>query len=354
MKLRALVLAAGLGRRLRPLTEDYPKPALPVLGRPILAWTLDRLRAVGCEAAAVNLYHRGDKLVEAIGDEHDGMPVTYSQEDELKGTLGAAYPLKDFFAGCDAVLVINGDSLCRWPLKKLVREHRKRGAAVTLLLTSWPDIESYGGGVGVAEDGRLVSFFEGDDGAADVPAEIARRRVFAGAHVFDARHLERVREEPTDFVRHLYIPLRDEGALIQTLSSKRRWHDLGTPRRYLDGTLDWARGRGPARLIRRSWVSPEATVAGKVKASVVEPGAAVAEGARIESSLLLPGSRVEPGATVEHSILGPGAVVPEGARIESRLVSPRKKGYTPNPGDTLVGGMVYASLDPAPKSDTGI
>src|SRR5687768_17720631 len=94
-RLRALVLAAGLGTRLRPLTDVAPKPLLPVTGMPILGHTLQQLAAVGCEAAAVNLHHRGDQIRQRFGDSFAGMPLIYSEEPELLGTLGALHPLKD-------------------------------------------------------------------------------------------------------------------------------------------------------------------------------------------------------------------------------------------------------------------
>ncbi|MBV8200945.1 MAG: NTP transferase domain-containing protein, partial [Acidobacteria bacterium] len=123
MRLRALVLAAGLGKRLRPLTDATPKPLLPVLGEPILGATLRELAAAGCEAAAINLHHGGEQVPAALGRAYAGLPLTYSQEPALLGTLGAMQPLAGFFAAADLVLVINGDSLCRWPLAALLGRH---------------------------------------------------------------------------------------------------------------------------------------------------------------------------------------------------------------------------------------
>ncbi|MBV8203217.1 MAG: nucleotidyltransferase family protein, partial [Acidobacteria bacterium] len=136
LRVRALVLAAGLGTRLRPLTGDMPKPLLPVLGQPILGYTLRRLAAAGCEAAAVNLHHRGEQIRRALGDDFAGLPLTWSEESHLLGTLGALQPLAGFFAAADLVLIVNGDSLCRWPLAELVRRHRENGAPATLLLAA--------------------------------------------------------------------------------------------------------------------------------------------------------------------------------------------------------------------------
>src|SRR6476659_7929241 len=156
-RLRALVLAAGLGTRLRPLTDALPKPLLPVAGLPILGHTLAQLAAAGCEAAAINLHHQGEEIRRRFGEAFAGMSLTYSAEPVLLGTLGALHPLRSFFAGCGAILLVNGDSLCRWPFRRLLRQHfrgRAEGTAATLLLASRPDPAEFGGGVGVDREGR--------------------------------------------------------------------------------------------------------------------------------------------------------------------------------------------------------
>ncbi|MFQ5349648.1 MAG: NDP-sugar synthase, partial [Thermoanaerobaculia bacterium] len=171
MRLRAVVLAAGLGTRLRPLTGTRPKPALPVAGVPVAGRTLALLALAGCEAAAVNLHHLGERLRAVLGESVEGMPLIYSEEREIQGTLGALWPLRDFCAAADVLLVVNGDSLCRWPLKRLLRAHRRGGAAATLLLSARADPAGFGGGVGVDQVGDVVSF------DSDSRAAVARRRV---------------------------------------------------------------------------------------------------------------------------------------------------------------------------------
>ncbi|HEX6202291.1 MAG TPA: sugar phosphate nucleotidyltransferase, partial [Thermoanaerobaculia bacterium] len=262
-RLRALVLAAGHGMRLRPLTDDLPKPLLPVAGRTVLDHTLDALVAVGCEAAAINLHHLGEKIRRRYGDAYRGMRLVWSHEEgERQGTLGALHPLKGFLADSDAVILLNGDTLCPWPLPRMLRRHRATGAEATLLLTTRVDPERFAGGVGVDREGRVLSFWKG----ATERGEAVRRAVFAGAHVLDPKLLAGIEAGPADIVRALYLPMLERPGRIRAVPSRRRWHDLGTPRRYLDGVLDWGRGGWPRRFWRRSWVSPEATV---------EPGARV-------------------------------------------------------------------------------
>jgi mannose-1-phosphate guanylyltransferase len=346
MRLRALVLAAGLGQRLRPLTEVTPKPLLPVCGLPILGHSLRQLAAVGCEAVAVNVHHLGGQIRERFGNSFAGMPLHWSEEPEILGTLGALHPLRDFLGAADLVLLVNGDSLCRWPLRQLVRRHLERGAQATLMLTARPDPARFGGGVGIDREGDVLSFHLG----APERGEVARRHVFAGAHVLSPDLLERVGPGRADIVPSLYVPLlQEEGGRIASLVSSRPWHDLGTPQRLLEGTLDWARGGWPARPWRRSWVSAEAAVerGARLRRASLEAGARVGAGARIERSILLPGARVGEGCTVREAIVGPGAEVPAGTWVERRIVMPRREGAAPGPGDSVVGDAVYTPFPSA-------
>jgi len=344
-RIRALVLAAGHGVRLRPLTDLVPKPLLPIAGRTVLDHTLDALVDAGCEAAAVNLFHLGGKIRAHYGDAYRGMPLTWSQEEgERQGTLGALHPLKGFLGEADLVLLVNGDSLCPWPLARLIRHHRAGRALATLMLTTRVDPERFAGGVGVDREGRVQSFFKG----TRERREVVRRAVFAGAHVLSPALLDRVEEGPSDIVRRLYIPLLESGEDgIYAVPSRRRWHDLGTPRRYLEGALDWGRGGWPGRLWRRGWTSPEATVdrGARVRESVVEPGATVGGGARVERSLVLRGARIEPGAEVRDAIVGFGVRLPGEARIDRRMINVARDGVRAEEVDSHVGGLIYTPLD---------
>jgi mannose-1-phosphate guanylyltransferase len=272
------------------------------------------------------------------------------------GTGGALHPLRDFFAPADFVFLVNGDSLCPWPLKRLLRSHQAhqahpaQQAEATLLLTRRADPQAFGGGVGIDRDGNVLSFRPADPPAGR--GTVARRLVFAGAHVFAPALLERVGPGPSDIVRDLYSPLLAEGGQPGRLGSvvtARPWHDLGTPRRFLDASLEWARAGWPERLWRRSWVSQEAAIAtgAKLREAAVEAGARVGEGAHVERSVLLPGSRVGEGSTLREVILGPGASVPPGSWVERRIVTRRREGAAPGLDDSVVGGVVYSPLDPA-------
>jgi mannose-1-phosphate guanylyltransferase len=334
LRLRAVVLAAGLGTRLRPLTGTEPKPALPVAGVPVAGRSLALLARAGCEAAAVNLHHLGDRLRAALGESVAGMPLVYSREEEVQGTLGALWPLRDFCAAADVLLVINGDSLCRWPLARLLRAHRRGGAAATLLLSSRADPADFGGGVGVGRDGGIVTFDR-----APAPA-VARRRVFAGAHAIAPRLLRRLAAGPADFIADLYRPLVERGERIAAIETRRLWQDLGTPERYRRAVLDHLFRRRPWR---RRWIGQGARVGSDARLSraAVEAGAAVGRAARLRRTLVLPGARVGREAVLKNCLVGFEARVPDGAEIGGQLITPAAGGQD---GGSRVGDLVFTPL----------
>jgi NDP-sugar pyrophosphorylase family protein len=326
VSLRALVLAAGRGERLRPLTLELPKPLLPVAGRPLAAWTLDRLAALGADEAALNLHHLGDSIRAAFGERFEtranrrarrrALPLRYSDESALLlGTGGALPPLGEFFRGAELALLVNGDSLCRWPLRELVAHHRRAGARATLLVHRAAEPHAFGGGLAL-EGGRVVAFRRGH-----LAWEAAgTKRVFAGAAVIDPALVERLPAGHSDIVSALYEPLLDAGEPIAALETARPWFDLGTPARYLEAALAWALapkgGRG-------HWTAPGAAVdpTARPERSVVESGARVEPGARLVESLVLPGARVGAGARLERTLVGPGVEIAEGARFARALLT---------------------------------
>ncbi len=195
---------------------------------------------------AINLHHLGSRIRDTFGDRFRGMPLVYSEEPELLGTAGALPPLRAFLEQADRVLVVNGDSLCRWPLETLLAAHARRQPAATLLLHRKADPRAFGGGVALEED-TITAFRPG----SLAHASARRHLVFAGAQVLGPELLARIPEGPGDLVTALYEPLLAEGAPLAAVVTERLWYDLGTPLRYLDGVLDWTFRGSNQRVARR-------------------------------------------------------------------------------------------------------
>ena len=157
-KMKAMVLAAGLGTRLRPLTDDKPKSLVPLAGRPLIDWTLEWLKSAGVAECMVNLHYLPDRVRGFVGNGSQyGLQVHYSYEPHLLGTAGAVKKVASFFDR--AFFVIYSDNFSQWNLKKLVEIHEKNEAVATMAV-HWREDISQSGVVEFDHDNRILRLVE--------------------------------------------------------------------------------------------------------------------------------------------------------------------------------------------------
>ena len=313
--MKGMVLAAGLGLRMRPLTLVRAKPVLPVLNRPLLHWTLEHLARHGVDDVIVNLHHLPDSVTEAVGDGGDlGLRIRYVHERPILGTAGGPRAVRDVL-GDEPFLLVNGDILFDFDLGDLLARHRSSEARATLALLPNPDPKTYGSIV-TDPTGRVLSL-------AGLPRRArGTRSLFTGVHVLDPALLDRLPKGPSDSVRDLYAPLVAEGERVDGVRVHGAWHDFGRPSLYRDTQLRLLPGRGRDRAL----VHPRALVSAgaRLRRSVVGPGARVGGDALVERSVLWDQATVEAGARVEGAIVVCGAVVRQGERARGVAVVPRR------------------------------
>jgi NDP-sugar pyrophosphorylase family protein len=307
--MKAMVLAAGLGLRMRPLTLLRAKPALPVLNRPLIHWTMEKLARAGVRDVVVNLHHLPKTVKDVLGTGRRwGLVIRYSDEHVLLGTGGGPRAVRGLF-GSEPLLIVNGDVLFDFDLRRLIEAHRASGARATLALRRNPVPYAYSPVV-TDRTGRILSI-------AGRPRR-ARGAVtmFASVHVLDPALLDRLPAGPSDSVRDLYVPLLAERAHLQGVRTRGAWYDFGRPSLYRDAQLRLLRGRalvdGTARVAEGA----------RLRRSVAGAGTRVAAGARVERSVLWDGAVVEAGARVVRSIVAAGGVVRAGERAEDVVVLP--------------------------------
>ena len=313
--MKAMILAAGLGLRMRPLTTLCAKPALPVLNRPLIAWTLERLACHGIREVVVNTHHLPASVREAVGAARGlGLRVTFCHERRILGTAGGPRRVRHLL-GPGPVLLVNGDVFFDFDLRALVRRHRAFGAAATLALKPNPRPSVYGPVV-TASDGRVRSI-------AGLPRRAAGRvSLFTGVHVVETALLERLRPGVSDSVRDLYVPMVAAGERLLGVRVRGAWYDLGTPSLYLGAQM---------RLLarhRRGIVEATARVesGARVRRSVIGPGCVVGSGSRISDSVLWAGVTMGAGADVRRSVLATGLRVAAGARVAGSVGVPSRRG----------------------------
>ena len=206
--MKAMILAAGQGTRLAPLTASLPKCMIPIGGMPILEHTLIRLRGHGVGEVIINLCHQPDVIPAYFGDgSRWGMRITYSPEDEPLGTAGGVKHAAWFFDG--PFLVLYGDNLSTCDLSRLARHHRERDALATMALYRRSDPSSSGIAEVNAED-RIVRFVE-----KPRPEEVFSKWVNAGIYVLNPEVLDLIPAvRPCDFGRDVFPHLLAEGRTI--------------------------------------------------------------------------------------------------------------------------------------------
>jgi mannose-1-phosphate guanylyltransferase len=309
---RAFVLAAGLGTRLRPLTETWPKPAIPFLGAPLLRRTFAVLARAGVERVALNTHHLPEVMERVAKEEgaRRGLAVTTVHERVIQGTGGGLRGLQRALRGDDVVVAWNGDILFAPDLAPLLEAHRASGAAATMVLLPMPPGRSYGV-VEVDPAGRVQRI--GRANPAPLPGCAAWH--FSGVHFLSPRVFEAMAPEgPEDINHHVYPRLFAEGAVRGVVVSA-PWSDLGSPATYLEAQADVLLGRVADPL------GAESALAGRAgQGPLVEPGARVHPAADLAPDVFVAaGVDVPAGAHVARSALLPGATVAPGELVAEEI-----------------------------------
>ncbi len=228
---RALILAAGLGRRLRPLTEHVPKPLVEAAGRPLIDYGLDLLLAHGIKDVVINVHHLAERIVAAIGDGAErGLRIRYSIEETLLDTGGGIRQAADLL-GIDAaapaggpLVVLNADVISEVPLDQVLAQHARTGALVTLVLRDDPRAAEYGL-FGADSAGRIRRFL-----GRGAPADGLTLGMFASVQVLSPELIGLMpRKGAFSSMRDLYPRLFEAGAHLGSFLYEGPWYTADTP-----------------------------------------------------------------------------------------------------------------------------
>lgn len=291
--MKAMVLAAGIGKRLQPATLAVPKPLFPLLGVPLVEWVLAGLRCAGVTDCILNVSHLAGLLVRRLGNGvRLGVRLSYSDEPVILGTGGGLSAVRRYFDGEDRFLLHNGDVFTDWDLGNLLRGHVLAGVSATMALADPPDMPE-ARLVHVA-DGRVLGI-RGRPATGNGPGYVFSGVSVLGPRIFDYLPVGEV----SCLVANGLIPMMEAGHAVGAHLEAGRFCDIGTIERYL--RLNWellpcAR----EMLASRGFDIPKE----------VAPGVLAHHGVRIE-----------PGATVHGPVLlGHGSVIQAGAKVGPRAI----------------------------------
>lgn len=273
-KLNVLILAAGLGTRLRPLTNEVPKPLVPVVDASILELQVGKARAIGDVCLHANAHYLYEQVV-AEGARL-GFEKVWVEQPEILGTAG---PLKRIYneGYRGGLLIMNGDAYCQFDLRKFVRNARASGADVALLAVDFPKVNTFR----VGPEGRLAGVSGRFGSEEGLPA------TFSGVSWYSDEALSRIRDGEFD-IREFWKQEIAAGRapFVDMTQLHATWIDMGSPEGLMDAC--------DARLEEL----------GRKGESVILPGANVPVSAKIKHSVLFAGAVVQENETVENEIRG--------------------------------------------------
>jgi mannose-1-phosphate guanylyltransferase len=326
--MRAMVLAAGLGKRLRPLTFVLPKPLAPVVNRPVMEHILILLARQGFHEVIANLSHLGDQIRDRFGDGSAlDLQLTYSDEPELLGTAGGVRNVADFLTGGDddSFLVISGDALTDIDLSAMREAHDSRGGIATLAVKRVPNTREYGVVI-AGPDGRVQGFQEKPD-----PAEALSDLGNCGIYMFRREIFDHFPDrEFVDWATDVFPALLETDTSFFVHEIDSYWNDIGSLDEYrrgnfdalagvVDVTLDAQEIGDGVRSAGGADVSGEAELTGPI---LLGAGASVGSGVWLHGPAVIgDGARIGPGARMREAVVLPGAEVPRGEVLAGAIVA---------------------------------
>ncbi len=322
--MKAMILAAGVGSRLDPLTRAIPKPMVPVVNRPVIEHIVLDLKKHGFTDILVNLHYLGDVIQQGLGDgSRLGVRLSYAPEDKLWGDAGSVKRSQAFFED-ETFLVVGGDDISDIDLSGLMALHREKNAASTIATTVVDDPSQFGIVV-TDEDGRITRFLEKPKGG-DVFSDTAN----TGVYVFEPDVFDLI---PPDtfwgFGNNVFPSLLAEGRPLYGFATTAYWKDVGNLQVYRQTNFDALAGRVHLDIPLRQeetgvwWgenieIDPTVEIGSPV---AIGSNVTVGAGARIlENTVIGDGCVIEPDVTLKDTILWAGARVSEGTHLERCVV----------------------------------
>jgi mannose-1-phosphate guanylyltransferase len=313
--MRAMVLAAGLGTRLRPLTYEMPKPLVPVINRPIMDHILELVARHGFTDVVANLSYLPEQVRDRYGDGSEyGTTLEWSFEEELLGTAGGVRKVRDFF-GDEPFLVMAADALTDVDLTALREAHDRHDGIATLAVKRIPDTREYGVVI-AGSDGRVQGFQEKPD-----PAEALSDLANCMIYILRPEIFDYFPDRPfVDFALDVFPALLESDVPFHVHEVDSYWNDVGSLDEYLQGNLDALSGAvtlSPPRGESRDGVTVGEGTSLPEDGELWPPillgnGCEIGAGVRLDGPIVIGDRcRIGSGSRLKHAVLLAGTEIPD-------------------------------------------
>ena len=323
---KAMIMAAGVGSRLDPLTQTIPKPLIPMANKPIMELILNHLKDFGVKEVIANTHYLADKIHERFEDNKLGIDFNYLYEEELSGTAGGVKKCEWFFTPGETFIVMSGDSLTDVDLGALVQKHKDSGAIATMALREVPMQEVNQFGVVVTEDdGKILGFQEKPS-----ISEAKSNLVNTGIYVFETKVFDYIPADSFyDFAKNVFPAIMENNELLYGYKINNYWNDIGTLNQYRLSSYDLFTDKISINPdydeFNHGWkaetaaVSTDAVFKGKI---AIGFNSYVAHGVKFYGNSVIGNNCViEEGAEIRNAVIWDNVTVKKNARLDGCIIA---------------------------------
>lgn len=346
--MKALILAAGYGTRLEPLTKAIPKPMVPIVNLPTMQHNLELLKKYGFKEIITNIHYFPEQIENYFGDGSSlGINLSYSYEEELLGTAGGVKRMAELMEIKETFLVLSSDALTDINLHKIIEFHKKKKALATIALSLVEDVSDFGVVV-IDKDNRIVGFQEKPKKEEVVAAPITSesRLVNAGIYVFEPEILNLIPDGFHDFGKQLFPRLVEEKAPFCGYRMVEYWSDVGGLEKYIQSNYDAMKGlvriHIPGKKVSRSsWIGERGKIdrsahfegsviigdrcsIGKnvyIKDAVIGDKCTLGDNSIVAGSVIWSDTVVESEVQISKSVIGNFCHIGQGSKIEDGIAA---------------------------------
>ena len=324
-RLKAMIMAAGVGSRLDPLTKAVPKPLVPVANRPVMDILIDNLKSIGVKDIVANTYYLADKIINRYKNFNFGVNIEFIKEQTLSGTAGGLKKCQFFFDKDDEFLVLSADGLTNADLQKGIDAHRKSGAVATIGIKRIPHEEVSHFGVVVTDEKGFITEFQEKPSVEEAKSNF----INTGIYIFDYKIFDYIPENTFyDFAKNVFPKLLTEHA-INTFVIENYWTDIGTIQQYKQSTQDLFNGEckfSHGEIIqtnRGSYICASKNLSKSIEFignSTIGSGCAIGENVVIENSIIWDNVKISDNVRVSNCVVASGCEINED--ISDEIISP--------------------------------
>lgn len=312
--IKAMIMAAGVGSRLDPLTKSVPKPLVPVANRPVMDILVDNLKSIGVKDIVSNTHYLAEKIINRYENINFGVKFKFIKEDTLSGTAGGLKKCQFFFDKGDEFLVLSADGLSNADLQKGIDMHRKSGAIATIGIKEIPHEEVSHFGVVVTDETGYITEFQEKPSLEEAKSNF----INTGIYVFDYRIFDYIPENTFyDFAKNVFPNLLKDHE-INTFVIDNYWTDIGTLEQYQQSTQDLFEGRchfNHSKLVKTAngaYISNTENLSSDLKFdgnSTIGSNCKIGKNVTLKNAIIWDNVTIEDDVVVSNSVIASGSVI---------------------------------------------